>query len=98
MFVRYKLFEDEMAKKAVEEQQTQQVEKKDLYSELYGDIGTGAGVPKELPERGPPPTGGPRPPGYVPPLITNCPQCSTVMTFSPDGGMFCIRCGYKPEK
>jgi parallel beta-helix repeat protein len=36
--------------------------------------------------------------GTVPPQITTCPKCSTVMTFSPDGGMFCIRCGFRPDK
>ncbi len=39
-----------------------------------------------------------QPPMFTPPQLTTCPKCSTVMTFSPDGGMFCIRCGFKQEK
>jgi hypothetical protein len=35
---------------------------------------------------------------YAPPQMTNCPKCSTVMTFSPSTGAFCIRCGYRPEQ
>jgi len=34
---------------------------------------------------------------YIPPQLTTCPNCSNIMTFSPDGSTFCIRCGYKPE-
>ena len=53
---------------------------------------TGAGVAGATPI--------PRPgamPSHVPPEIMTCPRCSTVMTFSPSGSMFCIKCGYKPE-
>jgi hypothetical protein len=35
---------------------------------------------------------------YVPTQIMTCPKCTQIMSFSPDGGSFCIRCGYKPDK
>ena len=38
------------------------------------------------------------PPSFVPPQLTTCPNCKNIMTFSPDGGMFCIKCGFKQEK
>jgi parallel beta-helix repeat protein len=34
----------------------------------------------------------------VPPQVTTCPKCNTLMTFAPDGSAFCIVCGYTPEK
>jgi hypothetical protein len=38
------------------------------------------------------------PPSFVPPQLTTCPNCKNILTFSPDGGMFCIKCGFKSEK
>jgi hypothetical protein len=26
-----------------------------------------------------------------------CPKCNMLMTFSPDGSVFCLRCGFKPQ-
>ncbi|WP_455391614.1 right-handed parallel beta-helix repeat-containing protein [[Eubacterium] cellulosolvens] len=95
-------------KAAAEEERPLEIEqqktKEDLYKELYGDKGE-EGKPGEPSEPGKPELGAdaggarvPAPgPSHVPSGITTCPKCNTVMTFSPAGGMFCIRCGYRPE-
>jgi parallel beta-helix repeat protein len=61
----------------------------------------GPGMPPGMPPGMMPPGPGMPPglpPGMVPPQIMNCPKCSTVMTFSPGSGMFCMKCGFKPGK
>jgi hypothetical protein len=32
-----------------------------------------------------------------PPQMTNCPKCNSMMTFGPDGKLFCMICGYSNE-
>ena len=70
-----------------------------LKDEALDGPGMGMGMPPTTPGADKPgddmPTGAA---GIVPPQITTCPKCNTVMTFSPDGGMFCIRCGFRPDK
>lgn len=34
---------------------------------------------------------------FVPPQVMTCPKCNMLMTFSPDGSVFCLRCGFKPQ-
>jgi hypothetical protein len=59
------------------------------------------GIPQQLPETGTDTGTGPLQPQaqpMVPPQITTCPKCNTLMTFAPDGSAFCIVCGYAQEK
>ena len=47
------------------------------------------------------PLGPPGPPGaipFLPPQMTTCPKCNSMMTFGPDGKLFCMICGYTAEK
>jgi hypothetical protein len=94
----------------IEPQKTEEDLYKDLYGDTGGGAapeGEVEGKTPGTPDRQGPTGAGvggatptPRPgtmPSHVPPEITTCPRCSTVMTFSPSGGMFCIKCGYKPE-
>jgi hypothetical protein len=62
--------------------------------------GTSPGVPLGpgmTPGQGP--AGAPGTPmQFTPPQMMNCPKCSTVMTFSPTAGAFCLNCGFRPEQ